>query len=233
MPGKHVRFSRTNTVHSPPTPALSFNELSPASTAAVLTPPNPYQSLPGPSPYIVSYSNSNKRALAPYPSKSPARVHIHQYLELSSAPAINYDIMDHPSFIHDRHHHHISSRVFAEPASTPPLRKLRIISEHLPWTIGVAASNGSYVTFGDVMDSLYRALQKNITPAEFGSLSSHDGRRATQAYEQRYRRHRSNQAYDQEKRGGMKRVDFLMGKTKFWGLATTSHGSDVWRLSVT
>ena len=49
--------------------------------------------------------------------------------------------------------------------------------------------------------------------------------------EQRYRRHRSSQAYDLEKRGGMKRVDFLMGKTKFLGLAMTSHGSDVWRLS--
>ena len=35
--------------------------------------------------------------------------------------------------------------------------------------------------------------------------------------EQRYRRHRSSQAYDLEKRGGMKRVDFLMGKTKFLG----------------
>ena len=39
--------------------------------------------------------------------------------------------------------------------------------------------------------------------------------------EQRYRRHRSSQAYDLEKRGGMKRVDFFMGKTKFLGLAMT------------
>ena len=231
MPGKRVRFSRTNTVHSPPTPALSFNQLSPASSAALLTPPNPYQSLPGPSPYVVSFSN--KQAMAAYPSKSPARVRIHPYLALSSFPAINYDLMDHPSGVHDHHHHRISSHVFTEPASTPPLRKLSIIVDHLPWTISVSASNGSYVTFGDVVDGVHRALQRNITAADFSSLSSHDGRRATRAYEQRYRRHRSRQAYDLEKRGGMKRVDFLMGNTKFWGLAMASHGSDVWRLSVT
>jgi len=166
----------------------------------------------------------------------PPRVHIHPYLELLSVPAINYDLMDLPSSVLNHHHHHhrrISGRVFTEPASTPPLRKLSIVSEYLPWTIGVSASNGSYVTFGDVLDSVHRALQKNITPTEYSSLSSHDRRRATQAYEQRYRRHRSNQAYELEKRGGMKRVDFLLGKTKFWGLAMTSHGSDMWRLSVT
>jgi len=159
-------------------------------------------------------------------------VRIHPYLELS---AINYDVMDHPSSVlnhHHPHHHRMSSRVFTEPASTPPLMKLSIVSEHLPWTISVYASNRSYVTFGDVLNSVHRALQKHITPAEYSSLSSHDGRRVTQAYEQRYRRHRSNQAYELEKRGGMKRVDFLMGKTKFRGLALTSHGSDMWRLSV-
>ena len=229
--GKHVRFAPTNLVYSPPTPALSFNEHSPASSAAPLTPPNAYQSLPGPSPYTVSFSN--KQALATYAPKSPARVRIHPYLELSSVPAINYDLMDHPSSVYDHHNHRISSRVFTEPASTPPLRKLSIISEHLPWTISIPASNGSYATVGDVLDGVHRGLRTNITPAEFSSLSSDDGRRATRAYEQRYRRYRSTQAYEHEKRGGMKRIDFLMGKAKFWGLAMTSHGSDVWRLSVT
>jgi len=139
--------------------------------------------------------------------------------------------MDHPSSF--LNHHRISSPVFTEPASNPALRKLSIMSEHLPWTISVSASNGSYVTVGDVLDSVYRALQRNITPTEYNSLSSHDGRRATRAYEQRYRRHRSNQAYELEKRGGMKRVDFLKGMTKFSGLAVTSHGSGMWQLSVT
>jgi len=215
--GKHVRFPLTNL----PRPALSFNERSPASSlAAPLTPPNAYQSLLGPSPYTVSFSNS------------PARARIHPYLELSSVPAINYDLVHHPSSVHDHRHHRISSRVFTEPASTPLLRRLTIGSEHLPWTISISASNGSHATVGDVLHGVHRALRKNITPAEFSSLSSHDGRRAIRAYEQRYRRYRSTQAYEQEKRGGMKRIDFLMRKTKFWGLAMTSHGSDVWRLSV-
>ncbi|EDR00405.1 uncharacterized protein LACBIDRAFT_295783 [Laccaria bicolor S238N-H82] len=171
-----------------------------------------------------------------YPSSNleNSQVCIHPHLGLSSVPAINYDVMDHPSSILDHHHHHrISSRNLTEPATTPVLRKLSIVSEHLPWTISISASNGSYVTVGDVLEGVYNALQKNITPGEYSSLSSHNKRRAAQAYEQRYRRHRSSQAYDLEKRGGMKRVDFLMGRTKFWGLAMTSHGSHMWQLSVT
>ena len=38
-------------------------------------------------------------------------------------------------------------------------------------------------------------------------------RRATGAYKERYRRHGSVRIYEEEKRGGMKRVDFFMGHT--------------------
>ncbi|KAF8811420.1 hypothetical protein BYT27DRAFT_7208559 [Phlegmacium glaucopus] len=148
-------------------------------------------------------------------------------------PQITYDLMEHPSTIMTRNNYSLSPRTFREPATTPPLPFLTITSIHLPWTIKVYASNGSYVTLEDVFDCMYRSLRTNITSGEFKMFPRpEDQRRATRAYEQRYRRLRNNRAYDEEKRGGMKRVDFLMGRTKFLGISNSSRRPDEWQLRV-
>ena len=86
----------------------------------------------------------------------------------------------------------------------------------------------------DVLSSLYRSLRTNITPSEFNTLQSPTDRlRATRAYEQRYRRQRSVRVYEEEKRGGMKRIDFLMGHTQLLGISNESRRPEEWRLYVT
>jgi hypothetical protein len=147
--------------------------------------------------------------------------------------AVTWDLMDHPSMI-TRNHHSISSRTVCEPATNPPLGFITITTPYLPWTIKVHASNGSYITLENVFDAIYRSLRTNITTSEFNSFSSqNDQRRATRAYEQRYRRQRSTRIYEEEKRGGMKRVDFLMGHSRFLGISNTGHRPDEWQLNVT
>ncbi|KAF8815082.1 hypothetical protein BYT27DRAFT_7227784 [Phlegmacium glaucopus] len=107
-----------------------------------------------------------------------------------------------------RNNYSLSTRTFREPATTPPLPFLTITSIHLPWTIKVYASNGSYVTLEDIFDCMYHSLRTNITSGEFKMFPMpEDQRRATRAYKERYRRLRNNRAYNEEKRGGMKRVD--------------------------
>ena len=163
-----------------------------------------------------------------------------QYAGLVNAhPLLNttlaYDLMEHPSTITTSNNYSLSNRTFREPATTPPLPFLTIRSIHLPWFINVYASNGSYVTLADVFESIYDTLRTNITSAEFNMFSSEDDkRRATQAYEKRYRRlPRNTTAYNKEKRGGMKRVDFLMGHTKFLGISNNnSYLPDEWQLRV-
>lgn len=94
------------------------------------------------------------------------------------------------------------------------------------------ASNGSYVTVGDVVDAVYHILRRNVTAEEFNALPSIKNRqRVTRAYEARYRRLRSSRTYEEEKRQGMKRVDFLMGSTRFTGLSPPEHGRDEWTLA--
>ena len=216
---KLVRFAYENKFYSPLNPPLP-----PASVP--ITPPSTGYGLPGPSPYAASYPSHQPTRSTQYTGP----VNAHPLLDTT----LTYDLMEHPSTIMTSNNYSLSTGTFREPATTPPLPFLTIRSIHLPWAIKVYASNGSYVTLEDVFESIYRTLRKNITSAEFNMFSSQDDqRRATRAYEKRYRRLRNTRAYDEEKRGGMKRVDFLMGHTKFLGISSSnSHRPDEWQLRV-
>lgn len=218
---KKVRFAYKNLFYSP-----RHTVSSPTPIPTPITPPSTGYGLPGPSPYVVSYAPQNTTTSVPH------AVHIYTHPMLDSS-SITYDLMDHPSTILTRNNYSLSVRTLRERATTPPLSYLTITSIHLPWTIKVYASNGSYVTLEDVFDSIYRNLRTNITSAEFNLFSNQDDqRRATRAYEKRYRRLRNTRAYDEEKRGGMKRVDFLMGHTKYLGLSNSSRHPDEWQLRI-
>ena len=214
---KNIFYSPRHTVSSPPPPPPP---------PAPITPPSTGYGLPGPSPYVISYAPQNPTTSVPY----AGLVYAHPLLDASS---ITYDLMEHPSTIMTRNNYSLSTRTLREPATTPRLSFLKITSIHLPWTIKVYASNAVYVTLEDVFISIYRNLRTNITSAEFNLFSKQDDqRRATRAYEKRYRRLRNTRAYDEEKRGGMKRVDFLMGHTKFLGLSNSSRHPDEWQLRI-
>ena len=218
---KKVRFAYKNLFYSP-----RHTVSSPSRDPTPITPPSTGYGLPGPSPYVASYVPQKQTTSVPY----TGLVYAHPLLDSSS---IIYDLMEHPSTILTRNNYSLSVRTFREPATTPPLTFLTISSIHLPWNIKVYASNALYVTLEDVFDSIYRNLRTNITSAEFNLFSNqNDQRRATRAYEKRYRRHRNTRVYEEEKRGGMKRVDFLMGHTKFIGLSNSSRHPDEWQLRI-
>ncbi|KAF8156121.1 hypothetical protein B0H34DRAFT_521782 [Crassisporium funariophilum] len=233
---KQVRFAYKNIFHSPAPqqqPQLSYSVSSGPSSSGPITPPSAYShGLPGPMPvsYAATHPQPSSKSSKPSSSKYSAPVRVHPYLETS---ALSYNMMDHPSTA-TRNGHSLSSKTFREPATSPPLPFLALTSQYLPWTIKVYASNGSYVTLEDVLICAYRSLRTNITTLDFNSFpSSNDQRRATRAYEQRYRRLKSTRAYDEEKRGGMKRVDFLMGHSKFLGISNNSLRPHEWHLNVT
>ena len=202
---KQVRFAyNLHTFHSPGIPERSLS-----------TPTSPINRFPGPYPYAFSYASSVPRP--------------HPLLEVS---AVRWDMMENSSTI-TRNKHFLPGRALHEPATTPPLSLLFISSIHLPWIINVYASNGSYVSVGDVFHSIYRSLRTNITTTEFNLFPRRkDQVRATRAYEQRYRRFRNTYGNDNEKRCGMKRIDFLMNHTRFHGISKTGHHPGEWQLNV-
>ncbi|KDR74671.1 hypothetical protein GALMADRAFT_25313, partial [Galerina marginata CBS 339.88] len=140
----------------------------------------------------------------------------HRYLEIS---AISWNLLDPPITI-TRHHRSIPNHILCEPATNPPLAFITISSQHLPWSIEVHASRRAYITLEELFNAVYYSLRTNITKSEFESLPSQtDRRRATRAYERRYRRFHSTTTYHAEKYGGMKRIDFFMGHSCFLGVS--------------
>ncbi|KAF8172680.1 hypothetical protein BJ912DRAFT_859949 [Pholiota molesta] len=218
---RHVRFANRNTFHSTPvTPAMppwTFLSSTDSSTLGAITPPWAFK-------YPVPLHSPSK-------SRHAGLLRPHPYLEMYG---IKWDMMDHP-YAMSRNHHPISARAWKEPATSPPLPFLSITVANFPWRFSVYASNHSYVTFQDVVETIYRSLRKNITEGEFrmAGASATDRRRATRAYEHRYRRQLSTRLYEEEKRGGMKRVDFLMERTRFAGLSNISRRPDEWHLNIT
>ncbi|KAJ7730616.1 hypothetical protein DFH07DRAFT_993016 [Mycena maculata] len=226
MPGRHVRFSSTNTFHSPPQapPLTSATSSSSASSLGPLTPPStPYSALPGPTPFAPRRS---------YTDPSFVKSQAHSFIAFSNKPVLKYDVSMHPSTI-STCHTGLSCAGFAEPAVYPPQAAISLLTPHLPWAIGVPASNGSYVTVFDVIDSIYRTLRVNTLPAEFNALGSQKlMRKAAAAYTQRYERLRGHRGYTEEKKQGVKRVDFLMGYTRLQGISPTPGAPDVWQLNI-
>ncbi|KAJ7231160.1 hypothetical protein B0H12DRAFT_981555, partial [Mycena haematopus] len=129
----------------------------------------------------------------------------------------------------------LSSAGFLEPAVYPPQLALTLVTPHLPWSIVVPASNRRFVTVGDVLSAVYGALRVNVTSSEFNALGTATlKRQVSVAYQRRYERLRGHRGYTEEKKQGVKRVDFLIGFTKFQGISptATSQSQNVWQLNI-
>ncbi|KAJ6562182.1 hypothetical protein B0H19DRAFT_879260, partial [Mycena capillaripes] len=121
-----------------------------------------------------------------------------------------------------------------EPAFHPPLTALRIVHPKLPfWPIdlalpkGVPAAQAPSVSLGDVLAAIHHALHVRIAQVDWATLSAEDQQRVTFAFTQRCRAEAVRSKVPQaklrdreveERNQGVKRVDFLLGKTVFKGL---------------
>ncbi|KAJ7290511.1 hypothetical protein C8J57DRAFT_1459029 [Mycena rebaudengoi] len=209
MPGRHAHFARTNSFHP-----LGYSTSSAATLSGPFTPPSLFNGgLPGPTPYVPrrrSYTDSWAR-----------KPRAHTLISTSRSPLLNYDISIHPSLI-PTHYLGISTAALCEPAVYPPQYSITLVTPHLPWSMAVSATNGRYVTVADVINTIYRALRVNVTHREFNFFGTPKlKRRATAAYVQRYERLRGHRGWAEERSQGVKRVDFLMGCTKFRGISPT------------
>ncbi|KAJ6581922.1 hypothetical protein B0H19DRAFT_929180 [Mycena capillaripes] len=169
----------------------------------------------------------------PYIQSLPVTGRAHKFVALSTTPLLRYDVSLHPSLI-NTHFRGVSSAGFLEPAVYPAQTVITLVTAHLPWAISVTASNARYVsvTVADVLNTIYRMLRVNAAPGEFEGLRKDKLRRVSGAYNQRCERLRGHRGYKQEKKEGIKRVDFLMGYHRFQGITPTNGALDVWQLTI-
>jgi hypothetical protein len=224
MPGKHVRFAETNLLYSPlpmtPSPLLDSTPLPPCSSP--------------PQKFIDSHEEVSPLCLASdlCQTEPETLAELNPILRFTLAtPPIDYDISLPPTFITTPHQH-----ILPEPAVVPPLPLLAVVCPDIPWLITVSPSSSkpdAFVTVADVLLTIYCGLRLAVHPDEYNALPSHeDKHKVNAAYGNRYVRIADHAACEEEKRKGVKRVDFLMGRTRFLGLSRTPVGPDVWALHV-
>jgi hypothetical protein len=237
---KHVRFAPDKIIYPPETSisAIAVSFLPSSSSISSRSSWSSYPSKPPDPPYV--FLRTPQRQL----QEPVNRRAFHPFLEASTASAITYDFRDPISTAATTNNNQLSIETLRQSAFIPSLSRATITSSYLPWTIKVYPFNASYITLQDVFSSIHSALRTNITPAEFLLLpSDHHRERAKRAYQQRYRRLRhqphseisSDNESESEKRAGMKRVDFLMGHTKFLGISCIEcqpNRDDEWNLHV-
>ncbi|KAF9258798.1 hypothetical protein L218DRAFT_830518, partial [Marasmius fiardii PR-910] len=146
----------------------------------------------------------------------PVRVH-YLLAYTSPNPAIDFDVTLPISASPARYRP--SSSLLAEPALSPAVPSLILTTPYLPWSFTIYPTNGYYVSVRDVLDGIYHALRGNATQKDYHFVPSRtDQRRIQEAYERRYSRIHDYHASREEKKGGMKRVDFLRERTRFVGM---------------
>lgn len=164
----------------------------------------------------------------------PKTMQIHFLLAYTpyTDPALPYDL----SWPFSESDIHIPEHVFAEPATSPPLPSIIIFHPVLKFEIEVLPSApipGSYVSVIDVLTRLYRDLRLAVHPIEYDELPDEEVRKMVDlAYYTRCGRIRDPAERSHEERKGLKKIDLLMGRTRFLGLAGTLHAPDVWELNV-
>ncbi|KAJ7755616.1 hypothetical protein DFH07DRAFT_821177 [Mycena maculata] len=134
----------------------------------------------------------------------------------------------------------LSPRVLAEPATTPHLPCVTIMSDLFPWRISIYPSSskpGAYVTVADVLNGIYRGLRQQVRRDELDTLPVPQPfvtavRKAFHSRCSRVARAGDPVAADSEARKGIRRMDFLLGNHMFAGLLPTSENPDVWKLVV-
>lgn len=181
-----------------------------------------------------SISSANESAqsyigMDPHGRRAPA-LHMHPLFastRLHSAP-INYDVMYAPSprTVLDRTTHSpVDAHTLSQPATDPPTSassRILLRSDKFPWPVVVGSCrNGRSpdITNLDLLHSLHETLLTRVTPQEWEALGngSRAQRKVTQAYEQRCARLGGWE-------GGVRRVDWLHGKTRLIGIEVEKHG---------
>ncbi|KAH7920958.1 hypothetical protein BV22DRAFT_1020262 [Leucogyrophana mollusca] len=157
-------------------------------------------------------SDSSKLSLHPYLRHDrglpPAILDLRQDLQ-----TLTFHEIDHP----------VTYKDLAHSCTIPPTPFMRIYHSRLPWYIDIHATNSNFISIGDFFIALYASLYKRIHRSDYWNdeLDETDRNTLRLAWTERCRT-------PEEKADGVKRVDFLRGKTVFEGLVRGKNG--MWQL---
>ncbi|KAG8807148.1 hypothetical protein FRC17_004620 [Serendipita sp. 399] len=101
-------------------------------------------------------------------------------------------------------------------AVEPPVSSMRLICKDMPWMITIRKKDNSIVTIGDVFEAIYTQMQESIIHSEWRLMGPAIQKQVSARFQQRLEQLASVGQVDESR--GIRRVDFLLGKTAFVGL---------------
>ncbi|KAL1746065.1 hypothetical protein HDZ31DRAFT_81472 [Schizophyllum fasciatum] len=137
-----------------------------------------------------------------------------------------------PSVTTSRSHGDMSTDLLYEPATAPALPALTVVVPGTPWALSITASNAAYVNVMDVLSAVHGGLRCGVTSDEYYGLPTREERDAVAAaYAARCDRVPEAER-DEERKKGIKRIDFLTSHYRFRGLNYSHQGAGVFTLHV-
>ena len=207
----------------PDTPSPAYSQTSLPSSAGIYTPPTPTVPLP---PHAFSPVIPHKNGPHFVPT-SPAPPSLHDLLADPHGVRLDIAFPPHPEWLRIRHSH------LAMAATHPPAKVMKIVAAGLPWCTIVEPTTTSspFVTVLDVLHALYTNLHKPIKQAEFDAVSHSYRDSISKAWHHRLDKIPSHSDKKVEKGRGVRRMDFLLGKTcvkRLRYLSISSKGEVTW-----
>ncbi|KAJ7047685.1 hypothetical protein C8F04DRAFT_1059730 [Mycena alexandri] len=220
----------------------------PALTRYVQPAGSPPRAFPTPATYpspTYAYSSSST---SPWPTTTPSPLnHSRPLYAYAPLPSLNAEL--HPALAPSRHmmaldvsydpaYATLSPRVLAELATSPGLPCITIVFFRYPsWETTIHPSSSkcpAYVTVADVLNGVYRYLRRQAEPEELETVPPPHMFSAHQALSRRCNElaRMDPIAARSEARKGLRRIDFLSGKSRFAGLLQTQDSPDRWQFSV-
>ena len=121
--------------------------------------------------------------------------------------------------------------IFLESATLPGRPFIKLVTAGLPWSIAVAAkSTYNLVTLYDVFEALYLSLRIQVKKAEYWYPSPAYQKEIAASYHTRVDKIPDKTMRKEQREKGVRRLDFLVGCTRFSGISTYGKDSDVFEV---
>jgi hypothetical protein len=112
------------------------------------------------------------------------------------------------------------------------MHTMTLVIDQFPWRLTIPPMKHS-ISIRDLLEALYCFLRHPVLPSEYNTLPTQALKdEVSIAFHNRCGRAPSKEAADEQYQKGVKRVDFLRGRTRFMGLSSTKVGPDVWILNL-
>ncbi|KAK0215599.1 hypothetical protein IW262DRAFT_1277392 [Armillaria fumosa] len=105
------------------------------------------------------------------------------------------------------------------PATHPHIHRMTIVCDAMPyWPIFIGDGSRG-LSLGEVLQGIYRSMMWRVSRSEWERFPEGDRTAIAKAFARRCRALGNSQLENVERQDGVKRVDLLLGKTMFRGLA--------------